>query len=86
MLSCRQVTEIVTEYLERRMSLTDRMRFWFHLGMCVNCRRYLRQMRITVAALGQLPQDFAIPQPVRDELRQRFASWHQARRSAERTD
>lgn len=83
MLSCKQITEIVTDYLEGRMSAFDRLRFWIHVGMCANCRRYLRQMRATVAALGQLPQAFEVPDSVRDELRQRFADWHKGRKSTE---
>jgi predicted anti-sigma-YlaC factor YlaD len=78
MLSCKQITEIVTDYLEGRMGLADRMRFQMHLGMCKHCRAYLRQMKATIAALGQLP-DEPMPEVVYDELRKRFADWHQAR-------
>lgn len=78
MLSCKQITELVTDYLEGRMSLTDRMRFQVHVGMCKHCRAYLRQMKATVTALGHLP-DAPMPDAVRDDLRKRFADWHAAR-------
>jgi predicted anti-sigma-YlaC factor YlaD len=81
MLSCKQITELVTEYIEGRMSLVDRMRFQMHVGLCRHCRTYLRQMRTTMRVLGRLP-DAPIPDDVRDELRKRFAEWHSARRSA----
>jgi predicted anti-sigma-YlaC factor YlaD len=77
MLSCKQVTGLVTDYLEGRMGLGDRMRFHVHLGMCKSCRAYLRQMKATVAALGHLPDD-PMPDDVRDELRERFATWQAA--------
>ncbi len=78
MLSCKQITELVTEYLEGRMGFADRMRFQMHLGMCKHCRAYLRQMKATIETLGRLP-DEPIPDDVRDELRKRFAGWNDAR-------
>lgn len=79
MLSCKQITELVTDYIEGRMSLIDRIRFQMHVGMCRHCRAYLRQMRTTIAVLGKLP-DEPMPDDVRDELRKRFAQWHAAKR------
>lgn len=78
MLSCKQITELVTDYLEGRMTLADRMRFQMHLGMCTHCRAYLRQMKTVIATLGHLP-DEPMPDEVRDEMRKRFADWHAAR-------
>jgi len=80
MLSCQQITEIITDYLEGRMSFADRIRFQMHVGMCKHCRAYLRQMKATIGSLGQLP-DEPIPADVRDEMRKRFAAWNDARRS-----
>lgn len=74
MLSCQEVTEIVTDYLEGRLSLMDKVRFHLHVGMCVNCRRYLRQMRETVRGLGRLTNP-SIPDEVQDELMKRFRKW-----------
>jgi predicted anti-sigma-YlaC factor YlaD len=74
MLSCRQLTELVTDHLEGKLSLGDRLRFQMHLGMCKHCRAYLRQMKLTIATLGQLPAD-SIPDDVRTELLQRFKTW-----------
>lgn len=74
MLTCRELTELVTDYLEGAMSLGDRLRFQFHLGMCKHCRAYLRQMRQTIDLLGRLPEE-PIPDPVRAELLRRFRGW-----------
>ncbi len=79
MLTCKEITELVTDYLEGRMSLTERMRFQMHLGMCKHCRAYLRQMKTTVAALGHVPDDAVMPEDVSDELRKRFAEWRAGR-------
>ncbi len=74
MMTCQQVTELVTNYLERRLPLRDRVRFQMHIGMCRHCRRYLRQMRLTIRTLGSLPPE-PIPVEVRDELLDRFRRW-----------
>ena len=78
MLSCQEITKIVTDFLEGRMSFADRMRFQMHVGMCKHCRAYLRQMKATIGSLGQLP-DEPMPTDVRDEMRKRFAAWNDTR-------
>jgi predicted anti-sigma-YlaC factor YlaD len=74
MLTCQELTELVTEYLEGRQSLIERLRFEVHLGMCRHCRAYLRQMKHTVRALGRLSED-EIPADVFDRLMARFRDW-----------
>jgi hypothetical protein len=74
MLTCQQMTALITDFLERRLSLADRMRFRMHIGMCKNCRRYLRQMKLSIATLGALERE-AVPDDVMNELLARFADW-----------
>jgi len=74
MLTCNQITELVTDYVEGRLSLGDRVRFRMHVGMCKHCKEYLRQMRLTVKTVGQLP-DEPMPSDVKDELLRRFRNW-----------
>ncbi len=73
MLTCKEVTELVTDYLEGRLSFGQRVAFHMHLGMCRHCRAYLRQMKVTIRTLGRLPEE-PIPAVVRDELLARFRS------------
>jgi predicted anti-sigma-YlaC factor YlaD len=73
-LTCKEVTEAITDYLEGNLSFGEGMRFQMHLGLCFACRRYLRQMKLTIRTLGALPAE-PIPPAVRDELIQRFRSW-----------
>jgi anti-sigma factor ChrR (cupin superfamily) len=80
MLRCREITELVTEYAEGNLSFVDRLRFQLHLGMCRNCRRYVRQVKATAGALGMLPAPELSPDLERELLR-RFESWKQARGS-----
>jgi predicted anti-sigma-YlaC factor YlaD len=74
MLTCRELTELVTDYLEGRLSFGKRVQFRMHVGMCRHCREYLRQMKQTIRMLGKLP-DQAMPDDVRNELMHRFRNW-----------
>jgi anti-sigma factor RsiW len=74
MLTCQQVTELVTAYAEGELRLGERMRFWMHLGMCSHCRRYLRQLRASARALGRLPTP-QLPPQLQEELMRRFDGW-----------
>ena len=70
-LTCKEFAEAITDYLEGDLTFTQWVRFQMHLGMCMGCRRYLRQMKLTIRTLGRLPEE-PIPPAVRDELLQRF--------------
>ena len=74
MLACRDITELVTSYLERDLTLWDRLRFQLHLGMCRHCRAYVRQMKATIRLSGSLPPEPPDPE-VEAELIDRFKDW-----------
>ena len=79
MLSCRELAELITDYLEGALSLPDRVRFQLHLGLCRHCRAYLRQLKETAAALHQLPAAL-LPPEFEAELLHRFQGWKQQKR------
>ena len=74
MLTCREITELVTDYLEGRLSFAQRLRFQLHLGTCRGCRAYLRQMRTTIRVAGHLPDD-PLPETLQAELMGRFRTF-----------
>ncbi len=78
MLTCQEVTELVTEYLEGRMSWWDRVRFRLHVLMCAGCRAYLHDRRLAIETLGRLPPE-PIPPEVRDDLLEAFRTWKRNR-------
>ncbi|HEX9049151.1 MAG TPA: zf-HC2 domain-containing protein [Anaeromyxobacter sp.] len=80
MMTCKEITELVTDYAEGNLSFADRLRFRMHLGMCRDCRRYVRQVKATAAALGKLPPP-ELPPDVERELLRRFETWRQTRGS-----
>ncbi len=73
-LSCQELVELVTEYLEGTLSADERARFEAHLATCGHCNRYLEQMRQTIRTLRSLPEDALAPD-ARDELLRAFRSW-----------
>ncbi len=75
MLTCQQITELCTDYLEGRLSFRQRLSFQLHLGMCRHCRVYLAQMKTTIEMLGRLP-DEPMPAAVQSELLSRFREWN----------
>lgn len=77
MLTCKEVNDLVTAYLEKRMPLGQRFQFRMHIAMCKHCREYLRQMRTTLKLTGALP-DEPIPPDVRDELARRLSGLRNA--------
>jgi predicted anti-sigma-YlaC factor YlaD len=74
MLTCRQVNQLVTDYLEGDLSFAESLKFQFHIGTCRHCRRYLRQMKRTVRTLGRLPP-IDVPSDVMSQLLSRFRDW-----------
>ncbi len=77
MMTCDQLTGLVTDYMEHRLSLWEAIRFQFHLGLCGPCREYLAQMEKTRASLGRL-EPAPMSDEVRAELKKRFRSWKAA--------
>jgi anti-sigma factor RsiW len=76
-LGCKELVELVTEYLEDTLSPAARARFEEHLATCPGCRTYLEQTRQTIRALGKLTEE-AIPPETRRELLQAFRNWKRA--------
>ena len=77
-LTCKELTELITDYLEQRLSEAERARFEQHLAICEACVTYLDQMRLTVKALGAKPR-VEIPKAVESELLQTFRQWKASR-------
>jgi len=73
-MSCQELVEVITHYLEGALSPADRARFEEHLAVCPGCQTYLDQMRHTIRTLGKLTEE-SLPSPVREELLQAFRNW-----------
>ncbi len=59
MMNCRDITRSVTDFLEHKLRLRDRLGFLLHIAMCRGCRTYLAQIRASIAAMHAL----RVPKP-----------------------
>ena len=66
-LSCNELVELVTDFLEGALDLETERRFVDHLAQCDGCDRYLDQVRGTIAAVGAQPAD-PLPEETRAAL------------------
>jgi anti-sigma factor RsiW len=69
-ITCRELVELVTDYLEGALPPRARRRVRRHLRACEGCDRYLDQIRATIRIAGRLREEDveAMPAPVRDRL------------------
>ena len=74
MITCKQMVELVSDYLEGELDARARAQFEEHLAVCPDCQEYVEQVRETVRVLGRLPEE-ALSAGARDELLRAFADW-----------
>ena len=74
MLTCQEMVELVTDYLEGRLDDAARERFEAHLAECDACTLYIEQMRMTIVALGHIPAE-SISREAEAELVAAFRNW-----------
>jgi anti-sigma factor RsiW len=74
MMSCRELVELVTDYIEGRLDQDTLARFEEHLTECPPCIHYIEQFRETIDALGHFPAESLSPR-AEDELLAAFRDW-----------
>ena len=78
MLRCREISKLVSESMEHKLSLRVRMQVWMHLWMCRFCSGFARQLRLFRLAARQYPErlatDDATEAILSQEARQRIKS------------
>lgn len=77
-MTCQELVELVTEYLEGKLDADLRARFEQHLAACPGCSEYLEQMRLTIGATGRLSED-ALQPAATDALLDVFRDWKRDR-------
>jgi anti-sigma factor RsiW len=73
-LTCQDLVELVTDYLEGALSDLDHARFEEHIELCPMCQVHLEQLRVTIRELGQL-RERDIDSDILVELQARFRDW-----------
>jgi len=77
-LTCQELVELVTDYLEGALSSGDQHRFEAHLEGCDGCEAYLEQMRGTILAVGGVAGADLDP-AMRERLMDSFRGWRSRR-------
>lgn len=75
-LTCQELVELVTDYLENALPAAARARFEAHLAGCDGCATYLDQARLAIRLTGRLTEESLSPS-ARDQLLQVFHGWKQ---------
>jgi anti-sigma factor RsiW len=73
-LTCQELVELVTDYLEGTLPAADRARFEAHLARCDGCDTYVEQMRQTIRLTRRLSEDSLAPE-AREDLLRTFRDW-----------
>ena len=55
--SCREIVELVTDYLEGDLDADTATALEAHLEVCPGCTRYVEQIRETITTLGEVSSD-----------------------------
>lgn len=60
-LACRELVELVTEYLDGALELAARARVDAHLATCDGCTTYIDQVRAVMAAAPRILPELVPP-------------------------
>ena len=73
-LSCQEVVELVTGYLDGALSAEEAALFEQHINFCEGCVWYVEQIKTTVETLGEVREE-DIPSEAKDRLMSAFRDW-----------
>jgi anti-sigma factor RsiW len=73
-MTCAELVELVTAYLEGALDPATEQQFAQHLELCDGCAIYVEQVRRTVAEVGQV-QPEQLSAETRDGLMQAFRTF-----------
>jgi anti-sigma factor RsiW len=73
-ITCREVVELVTGYLEGTLPPEQTSLFEQHVNFCDGCDWYLHQMRTTIATVGGITEE-DVPPEAKDRLMAAFREW-----------
>ena len=73
-ISCQEVVELVTDYVEEALPADKASLFEEHVNFCDGCEWYLDEMRATIATVGRITEE-EVPVETRDKLLTAFREW-----------
>ena len=73
-ITCGEVVELVTDYLERALPAEETTLFEQHLNFCEGCIVYVEQMRATAETVGRVREE-DVPPETKEKLLAAFREW-----------
>jgi len=73
-MTCKEVVELVTDYIEGMLSDDLRVQIERHLMGCEGCTNYIEQMRQTIQMTGRVREEDLLPEQ-KDDLLKLFHNW-----------
>jgi anti-sigma factor RsiW len=73
-LTCSEVVELVTDYLEHALDPEEATLVEQHLNFCDGCIWYVEQIRATIETVGRIEPE-EVPPDMRDRLLTAFRDW-----------
>ena len=73
-ITCREVLELLTEYLEGALAPAVEREVDRHLDACDGCWRYLDQFQVAIETTAELREE-AVAVDVRESLLDAFRTW-----------
>jgi anti-sigma factor RsiW len=76
-ITCQEVVELVTDYLEGDLAADQTSLFEQHLNFCDGCVWYVDQIKTTVATAGRIREE-DVPAETREQLMAAFRDWRRS--------
>ncbi|MEO8477835.1 MAG: zf-HC2 domain-containing protein [Actinomycetota bacterium] len=73
-ITCREVVELLTDYLDGAIPAPDRSRLDAHLARCDGCAAALEQLREAIRVTGTLTEE-QVAQDALEPIRGVFRAW-----------
>lgn len=73
-MTCRELVELVTAYLDGALVAGEARRFDTHIDACGHCENHLEQMRVTIHLTGRLTEE-SIGEDAKSALLEAFRTW-----------
>jgi predicted anti-sigma-YlaC factor YlaD len=73
-LTCHEVIELLSNYIEGAMSADEQRRVDEHLALCDGCTTYLEQMRESIRLSGMVTEE-QVPDDDKASLLAAFRDW-----------
>jgi predicted anti-sigma-YlaC factor YlaD len=73
-MTCQEVIELLSTYIEGGLTADDHRRVDEHLALCDGCTTYLEQMRETIRLSGMVTEE-QVPEDEKTALLAAFRDW-----------